>query len=179
MKTKIEIVRFLGPRLGALAIAIAAILLTGSAFGGGMAITLTENSSTSLDAQITFTTIPGTLNVTNLGPDSWDVTFTPNSGSAPGFGSTSRFWSEGGFSENEVSPTTSANTLHVSSDLDLPNVVGQADGSSASMGFATVTFNDNGDGVTRAPDTGSTLLLLFLSLLALFGASRYRVCRLA
>ena len=177
MKTVSAILRFFGPRLSALAIAIFAILLTGPAFGGGMAITLTENSSTSLDAQITFTTLPGTLSVTNLGPDSWDVTFTPNSGSAPGFGSTSKFWSEGGFLENEVSPVSS-NTLHVSSDLNLPNVVGQADGSSAIMGFATVTFNDSGDGVTRVPDTGSALLLFSLALLALFGASRYRALRL-
>jgi len=39
------------------------------------------------------------------------------------------------------------------------------------------TFNDNADGSEKAPDTGSTLGLLFFALTAVVGASRFRVCQ--
>ena len=38
------------------------------------------------------------------------------------------------------------------------------------------TFSDNAEGSEKAPDTGSTLGLLFFALMAVFGASRFRLC---
>jgi len=42
------------------------------------------------------------------------------------------------------------------------------------MNTVFATFNDNAAGSETAPDTGSTLGLLFLALTAVFGASRFR-----
>jgi hypothetical protein len=44
----------------------------------------------------------------------------------------------------------------------------------ASRFFAT--FNDNAEGSEKAPDTGSTLGLLFFALATIFGAIRFRHC---
>ena len=46
-------------------------------------------------------------------------------------------------------------------------------------GELDVTFNDLGDAAAPTPDTGSTLGLLSLSVVALLGATRFRSLRLA
>ena len=57
-----------------------------------------------------------------------------------------------------------------------------ADGTSVEVGTdggvpVLATFNDNASGSETAPDTASTLSLLFLALTAVFGASRLRSCQ--
>jgi hypothetical protein len=70
------------------------------------------------------------------------------------------------------------------SPSNFPGVVPVADGMPVQIGTNSngvpiiATFHDNAAAV-EAPDTGSTLGLLFLALMGLFGASRLRSLRLA
>jgi hypothetical protein len=170
-----------GHRLIPLAIVTAA-LATQSVFAQVPThnIVLTENSSTSLTATYDGSTTGVT--VTLQAPDQWVVTFP----TTVSFGSTGRNvdWIEPGNSSlgNAVSffPEVS-NVLGVSSDTGItPSFSPTPDGSIVSNvgsdsrgGSISATFDDDGD-ARAVPEAGSTFGLLFLSLAALWGATRFR-----
>jgi hypothetical protein len=181
MKTNLHNVRFI-----TWAFALAAVLVTQpmSAVPMTHTIVITENSSTSLT--VTYDGNPAT--VTFNGPNSWTVTLP----STVQFSGSATDWSE----PENVNSTNGVvfegagrgpgNTFFVTSDTASPGQPGLANGTFVTVpgsdtsngGSISATMFDNGD-VATAPDTGSTFALLFLSLVALFGASRLRYLRFA
>lgn len=165
-----------------------AVLVTKSAVAQvANTLTLEETSSATLTA--TYSPAPGfptstTFTVTpGAAPDNWFVS-SPNLQLT----TTGNTWIEpdNPFSYNRLAipPNASApNILSVTSD-----VIGQgnlADESAFAVGIdlgngqpINVVFDDDA-ATAEAPDTGSTLGLFFLSLTALFGASRFRSVHLA
>jgi hypothetical protein len=175
MKTKVILL---------LAIAIAAALVTQPICASVINnIVLTENSSTSLTATYNLST--SGVTVTSIGTDGWNVSFP----SSVAFNvSATVDWIEPE-SSGEVNAFTGAPTTHLAlvfseATTGNPKV---ADGTtvdnvgtdSVNGGTINVTFFDNGDVVATAPDTGSTLGLLSLSVVALLGATRLRFLELA
>jgi len=148
-------------------------------------IVLTENSSTSLTA--TYNGSTSGVTVTFNGPDTWIVTF-PATVTFSLFGGVN--WLEPGSSSlgNEVTFFTApfSNELSIISDSDLIGATTTGTGTtitnvgtdSSNQASISATFIDNGD-VAAAPDTGSTLGLLVLSVVALLGATRLRFLQLA
>jgi len=139
-------------------------------------IVLTENSST--DLSVTLDGSPVT--VLNTAPDRWTVTFADTFI----FGGYTKFWEENPISVlgNAVN-TSGTNELSVFSDIDTgrdpagaPNgsTQSQSPGATDSGNPVTVnfTFNDLGDGSSSVPDTGFTLGLFIVSLIALLAARR-------
>ena len=103
-----------------------------------------------------------------------------------GIGVSVQTWTEpfmGDFG-NLVGVSGVPNLLSVSSDFPIDPNSGLADGTPDTTTFTlngnplSVTFFDKGD-VATAPDTGSTLGLLSLSVVALLGATRLRFLQLA
>ena len=148
-------------------------------------LVITENSSTSLSA--TYDGSTSGVTVTNNSPDHWMVTLP----STVQFSGSATDWAE---SENANSTNGvvfegvgrgPGNTFFVTSD-DTTGSGGLASGTFVTVpgsdtsngGSISATMFDNSD-VATVPDTGSTFALLFLSLVALFGASRLRSLRLA
>jgi len=119
--------------------------------------------------------------VTNNFADNWTIALT-------GIFGTGQFWFEpdaAGFLNTVlVDPTVFPNQLLVESDRGPGFTNGLADGTPDTTDFflngsqLSVTFFDKGD-VAAAPDTGSTLGLLSLSVVALLGATRLRFLQLA
>ena len=138
-------------------------------------IVLTENSST--DLSVTFDGSP--VLVSNTAQDQWIVTF-PNTFI---FGGYTLFWEE-----NPISPilgnivnASGTNELEVFSDFPTGrDPAGEPNGSTQSRPAfdsgnpvtVNFTFNDLGDGPSTVPDTGSTLGLLFVPVVALLAARR-------
>ena len=161
-----------------LAIAIVAALVTQPVRATAInTLVITENSSTSLTALLNGTT---SLTVTPNGADEW---FVALAGIGP---STEQFWTEPDASGtlNLVQAQPALNRISVVSDLVLQGISGLADGTPDTTTFTlnggalSVTFFDKGD-VAAAPDTGSTLGLLSLSVVALLGVTRLRFLQLA
>ena len=161
-----------------LAIAIVAALVTQPVRATAInTLVITENSSTSLTALLNGTT---SLTVTPNGADEW---FVALAGIGP---STEQFWTEPDASGtlNLVQAQPALNRISVGSDLVLQGISGLADGTPDTTTFTlnggalSVTFFDKGD-VAAAPDSGSTLGLLSLSVVALLGATRLRFLQLA
>jgi len=177
-----------------LAIAIAAALVTQPMRAVPIVDTLviTENNSTAsgLTAMLTVNGTTTSLPVTFISTDLYTIALTGVSGPIPGPGLPPQegfqAWTEPGGAVgfvNSVSTQSVLNRLSVLSDFDLafPAIAnGTTDTTDFSLNGSTlwVTFNDNGD-VARTPDTGSTLGLLSLSVVALLGATRLRFLQLA
>jgi hypothetical protein len=99
-------------------------------------------------------------------------------------------WTEPGAADffNIVQGKTDSNgmfdRISITSDFASPGMLGLPDGMTDTTSFTlngialSVTFFDKGD-VATAPDTGSTLGLLSLSVVALLGATRLRFLQLA
>ena len=169
-----------------LALAIAAVLVAQPVRAVSIVnnIVITENSSTSLSATYDGSTTGVT--VTFLGPDQWDVTF-PSTVTFSQSGGVNWTEPENSSLGNEVTFfTRPTNELGVLSDFALAGVITTGNGTtlnnvgndSANGGSISATFNDNGD-VATVPETGSTLGLLSLSVIALLGATRLRSLNLA
>ena len=181
MKTNLTSKIFKPPTLAILTIAIVAAAVAESVMAQGVnQLVFTEDSSTSLT--VTYTPFGGSttsLTVTG-GADMWSVSFPSNF-----FITTASVgWSEPG----AIGSFTFANTVFFSFGSvtsDQKNPVTLSDESSAIVGSdannnlpISATFDDDGD-VATVPDAGSTFGLLFLSVIALLGATRFRHVRLA
>ena len=136
-------------------------------------LVITETSSTSLTAILNTST---SLNVTNgVNADSWFIALAGVSGPASGSDS-QQFWIEpdAASAVNIVQTETASNGLNVLSDVPAGGV-GIPNGTTDTKNFSLnghvlkVTFFDQGD-VAPVPDTGSTLGLLSMSVVALLGA---------
>jgi hypothetical protein len=176
-----------------LAIAIAAALVTQPMRAVPVdTLVITENNSTAsgLTAMLTVNGTTTSLPVTFIFTDQWTIALTGVSGPIPSPGGIQQegfqAWTEPGGAvgfDNTVSTQSVLNRLSVLSDFDLafPAI---ANGTTDTRDFSLngveldVTFNDNGD-VATTPDTGSTLGLLSLSVVALLGATRLRFLQLA
>jgi len=200
MKTNASLRIFKVSTLASLGIEVIAALVTQPTVADifdDNSLVITENSSTSLTATYTFphgSTLACT--VTLLAPDQWTVTLPFESEHLDEF---SNLWQE---PENPP-PTTignrisnassGSNTVSVISDFNAGGIAGtpRPNGFSGTLfGIGTdsanetqidLTFTDNAatSEPHAAPDTGSTFGLLFVSLLALLGASRLRSIQLA
>jgi len=170
--------------LPALMIAIAAALLTQPMRATEVdTLVITENNSTSTGLTAILTTSSGTTSLAvNTVPtaDEWTITLRGVSGSP----FQPAFWNEpeAGF-VNEVRLEIAFFQLDVFSDVGPDS--GLANNTADTTHFTLngneldVTFNDKGDVAASTPDTGSTLGLLSLSVVALLGASRLRFLQLA
>lgn len=174
-----------------LVVTAAALLLNRPASAGKIipiyTVDITENSSTSLTLIYNGTDITASA-VTLTAPDHWTLTFSPSIN----FASSEFFWQEPGEPNlyNQVTRIrdTPANQLFVISDTafveggfvpDGSTVVEPAFDGDTLVSF-NITFHDLGDApVNGVPENASTLVLLFVALAALLGASRFRVLRFA
>jgi len=188
MKTNPSFRIFKPSTLVSLAIAIAAALVTQPMRAVPIVnnIVITENSSTSLSA--TYNGLTTGVTVAFDGTDVWTVTF-PSTVTFSLLGGVNWLEPENSSLGNEVTfigNINPRNKLGVLSDFTLAGAITTGNGTtinnvgtdSANGGSISVTLNDNGD-VATAPDTGSTLGLLSLSVVALLGATRFRSLRLA
>jgi len=125
------------------------------------------------------------VTVSFLGTDTWAVTF-PSTVTFSLLGGVNWLEPENSTLGNEVTFFRAGNGLGVVSDTSLFGSTTTGNGTkidnvgtdSSNGGSISVTFIDNGD-VAAAPDTGSTLGLLSLSVVALLGATRLRFLQLA
>jgi hypothetical protein len=170
--------------LPAIMVAIIAAWLTQPVYGGAVhQVVFTENSSTSLS--VTFDGSTTGITVTSEGPpDAWSVTLP--SEVAPNSAGGGWFEPENANLINLVIPFTGVNgfSFSVLSDLtDFPTGLSLTSNGGTineffvdtdDETFVSVTFQDNGDAATTVPETGSTFGLLFLSSIALLGATRLR-----
>ena len=146
-------------------------------------IVITENASTSLTVTYNGSTSGVTVSFLSSGKlgDAWKVTF-PSTVSFTSVNNTgvAAFWVE-----PENSSQLNAGFFHPSSNVafifsehpavtnpTVPNgtTVTDIGTDTGDGGSISVTFNDKSD----VPDTGSTLGLLFVSVIALFGLNRFR-----
>jgi hypothetical protein len=177
--------------LPALMIAIAAALLTQPVRATAVdTLLITENNSTSTGLTAMLTTSSGTtsLPVTFNAADAWFIALTGISASASATSPFTQNWfePEAGFvNEVSVNPRLFPNQLFVRSDQGPGFTLGLADDTTDMTHFTLsgvslwVTFDDDGDVAAPVPDTGSTLGLLSLSVVALLGATRLRFLQLA
>lgn len=156
----------------AIILAGATLLSSGTAFGTPSVpfLDLTEDSSSSLTALLTGTTVA--VSVFNPSPDTWILTFANSNGGVPVTGSGSWTEPDPGSTEGNFVGVNGLASLIVMSDA--PDQAGMANGTIDTTGFTLdngvmqVRFTDNGDGTTTSvPDATSTLPLLSLSLAAL------------
>lgn len=165
-----------------IAIAIAAASVTQSVMAQvpSHQLVFTEDSS-----GLTITYDGSPITATPTGPQSWSVQFPSNLS----FNTTTAFnWVEPE-NPNLVNTVTFGSTSHptqVSSDTSaITGLFVGDEGSIAPVGTDTsnnagivATFDDDGEPAT-VPETGSTLGLLFVALVALVSATRFRSFRLA
>lgn len=171
------------PALTSLAIAIAATAQPVFAQVAPHQLVLTETSSTSAGLTATYDNSTANISINFITPDHWGVTigypvtFTANPQwtetedpstfnvitllAPPG-----QFVVNSDYLDNGTSPLTNGSTF---------NNFGT---DSRDGGSISITFRDRGD-AAAVPDTGSTLILLCLSVAALFLATRFRSLRLA
>lgn len=165
----------------AIAIAAALVMQPMRAIAIQQTLVITENNSTSTGLTATLTTSSGTTSLTVTQPfsaDNWLIAL-------PGIGGDLQLWNEpeAGFF-NLVEAQGVANRIAVASDSSISGVPSIADDTTDMTTFTLnggslwVTFDDDGD-VAAVPDTGSTLGLLSLSVVALLGATRLRFLQLA
>jgi hypothetical protein len=148
---------------------------------------LTENSSTGPTSLTVSYNGPSTFTPTNTGPDQWTIQIT----SMGSFDNFEHDWAEPEDPTqrfaNVVSHTTDVNDkLFVTSDLNIVFDQGgpvSADNTPFSIGTdggrgVQLTFHDlAAASEAGVPETGATLALLAVSLIALFGVSRLRSLR--
>ena len=129
----------------------------------------------------------------NTSPDHWNVTLPYTIAFSPSGPGGSLEWSEGPVPANDVTFNIDVNgnssTFSVFSDNPNPGPTPASDGHTFSgLGTDTtdqqtvnMTFNDNAAAAetTGVPETGSTLGLFVLALIALLGAKRLRSLRIA
>jgi hypothetical protein len=177
MKTNSPLKTFCFSRLAPLAVAITTTLIAQPAFAGALhLISLTENSPISLSA--TFDGSAVGITVLNTGTDQWTVTF-PTSVQIGVFDIGAWREPEDPLLLNKAFRGTSANILGVVSDNSVfPEATVVNDGVSVLIGTDSAdnvpivaVFHDVAAS-NEVPDTGFTLGLFFLSLIALLGASR-------
>lgn len=170
------------PALASLAVAITTAVIAQSAFSqpAPHQLAITETSSTSLTATYDGSTSGVSINF--ISTDHWGVTI----GFPVSFSGSPQWTEPDNSSFVNVLTTFGNNQLIVNSDF-FPNTTQPMPDESIFANFGTdsrdgapisVTFDDDGD-VASVPDMGSTLALLSLSLITLFGASRLRSVRLA
>jgi hypothetical protein len=181
------------PRLLALAIAITAAVVTQPASAITHQLVITENSSTSLSATIDGNSLEVEGHIESLGPNKWLIEddFVMFNVPIQSFSwvelENSSLGNAVSFGEDEFGFPV-INAAFIVSDVST-NFTPKANGATVNnVGLYEVsiflseplsaTFIDNSD-VAAAPDAGSTFGLLFLSLIALLGASRLRSLRLA
>ena len=168
------------PTLTSLAIAIAAMAQPVFAQVATHQLVLTETSSTSSGLTVTYDNSTAGVAINFITPDHWgvtvsNVTFTGNPQ-----------WTEleDPSTFNVITLLTPPGQFVVNSDY-LDNGTTPLTNGTAFNNFGTdsrdggsisVTFRDRGD-AAAVPDTGSTLILLCLSVAALFVASRFRSLR--
>jgi hypothetical protein len=168
--------------LVSLGIAIAAALLTQPMRATPVNnIVITENSSTSL--AVTYTLADGTMEavtVAPIGAEEWSVTF-PSSVTFSGTNATNWIEPENSGAVNAVVGVHDSNQALVISDGFTGNpkvlddtTVANVGTDSSNGGSISITFDDDEQVVATTPDTGSTLGLLSLSVVALLGATRLR-----
>lgn len=169
------------PALAPLAAAIALLALQPAVRASSIHnLVITENSSTNLAATYDGSAVG--VSVINISGDHWGVTV----GFAVTFSGTPQWTEPEDASFVNVLTTSGNNQFIVNSDFFPNSTTPLANGATlANFGTDTrdgvpisVTFNDHGD-VAKVPDAGSTRALLTLSLVALFGAARFRSLRLA
>jgi hypothetical protein len=186
MKTKASLQIFKLSTLVPLGIAITAACVAQIALGGVIPdhqLRYTENSSTDLTA----TYDGNSLSVQNTGPDAWNVA-VPDGVS---FGISDNLFGvfncaepTGGWNVVDLAPFShvalSDQTNRIIEGADISNntafVIGVDTRDRVAVSF---TFNDVSDAAAKTPDSGSSLGLLSLALVALFGAGRLRSLRLA
>ena len=156
-----------------LAIAIAAALVTQPVRATAIqTLVITEFSSTSLTATLNGTTSLGVTGSADL----WLIALAGVTGQQ-------NWFEPGAASDNFVQGQSDFNRISIISD-GIAALGELADGTADTTDFTlngnpiSVTFFDKGD-VATAPDTGSTLGLLSLSVVALLGATRLRFLQLA
>jgi hypothetical protein len=145
-------------------------------------LVLTETSSTTLN--VTYDGSKTGVDVNYISGDHWGVTI----GYAVTFSGTPQ-WTEPEAPSffNVITLLAPPNQFIVNSDFFSNSTAPLADGSTFSNfgidsrdgGSISVTFRDRGDAPIAVSDAGSTFVLLFLSLAALFVGSRFRSLRLA
>jgi|SRR4051812_5284884 hypothetical protein len=150
-----------------------AVALTQPVIAGAIhQLSITENSSTSLTA--TYDGSPLTVTVFGF-PEAWTISLPPSFVPSTFL----QQWSEPENSTlvNSVNFGSSLFFVLIKSDRQFTDTFAlNGDGATVPVGTdrgATVfaTFNDNAAGSEAAPDTGATIGLLFLALIALFGAT--------
>jgi hypothetical protein len=123
------------------------------------------------------------LTVSFYGPDTWKF-FLPRSFLSNDFGYVQWTEPENSHLVNLVNfgleDTRDGTVKSDNSILDWFPIV--EDGTTVEVGTdggvpVFATFNDNAEGSEKAPDTGSTINLLFFALTAVFSASRFRLCQ--
>jgi hypothetical protein len=175
MKTNPSFRIFKPSTLVSLGIAIAAALTTQPVRATAIqTLVITEFSSTSLTATLNGTT---PLTVSNFGADEWFIALAGVDGGQQ------NWFEPGAASDNFVQAQALGNRIEVLSDHptlgnELANGATDTSDFTLNAGELDVTFIDKGD-VAGVPDTGSTLGLLSLSVVALLGATRLRFLQLA
>ena len=168
------------PALGPLAAAIALLALQPARAVPVHNLVIRENSSTSLT--VTYDGSAVGVDVIYISGDHWGVTV----GFPVTFSGTPQWTEPEAPSFFNVLTLSGTNQFIVNSDF-FPNSTTPLANGATFTNFGTdtrdgvpisVRFNDHGD-VASVPDTGSTRALLTLSLVALFGATRFRSLRLA
>ena len=183
MKTNTSLRIFKISALVPLAIAVAAPLVTQSAVAHSLV--LIEVSSTTLTA-----TYDGSALVpVNNGPDNWTLTLANSITFGRGLDQTQWVEPDNSSLWNAVTSATSGPGMPTTFDFrsDIPPFIGftaRPDGSTVQdFGFdasdqasVSITFTDNAATAEHpaVPDTGSSLGLLFLSVIGLFGLNRLR-----
>jgi len=172
------------PAFAPLAVAITAAVISQSTLAQPPPtphqLVLTENSFTSLTA--TYDGSAAGLSVINISSDHWGITLSPGTT----FSGSPQWTEPDNSSFVNVLTTFGNNQLIVNSDFFPNGTLPMADeGTFTNVGIDTrdgasisVTFDDDGDQAT-VPDTGSTFVLLCLSLGALLTAAKFRSLGLA
>lgn len=168
--------------LASLVVAITAVAHSAFAQVAPHQLVLTETSFNSLI--VTYDGSKTGVDVNFISGDHWGVTI----GYAVTFSGTPQ-WTEPEDPSffNVITLLSPPNQFIVNSDFFSNSTTPLTDGStfnnfgidSRDGGSISATFRDRGDAPTAVPDTGSTFVLLFLSLAALVVASRFRYLRLA
>jgi hypothetical protein len=169
-----------------LVIALTALVAAPSVFAVTISHTIQVTENSSSDLSVTYDGSAAGITVMNTGTDSWTIDFP----SQISFFSTTLLWDEPELNGlvNIFADSIVDHQAFALSDRSNPGGTAFPDDAPQAVGTDTsdngsifVKFHDLGDASAGSgvPDTGFTVGLLFLSLVALFGISRLRSIRLA